>query len=389
MMINVIKIFLVFIISLQLYASSCQEIGKIHSFMEQVRNNETINGDLSFLTHTPLFQKLYKEGLTPAEKTEAAITINGMLKEIKDNRLSDYVDFVNDVKNEADSHTQGFFIKLLLKCGKYVQGCINGMRNISQLNQASWNSERHTSMPELTMDSNGKLQMGEKRMTHSLSLIDPKRTPTERKSIKQNIVNLSDNLIESGDINIREGLGAVRAQRIIRERSGENIKLENSDVIGIDFCIKNAGGEVIRTFSLKGPFMENNLKGTLYEQQLRVTTSQILQQQKAPKKKSKLGRSINRLIREERISKDIDWSNENQKRQVAEALAFSKYIENIESNIKPIKKDILENDAAGELIVDLLGQPKVVQEYIKNQVNQFIAEKGIDNHKTQNIIWIE
>ncbi len=388
-MINLIKIFLVFIISLHLYASSCQEIGRIHTFMESVRNNETINGDLSFLTHTPMFQKLYNEGLTPAEKTEAAITINGMLKEIKDNRLSDYVDFVNDVKNEADSHTQGFFIKLLLKCGKYVQGCINGRKNISQLNQASWNSEIHTSMPELIIDSNGNLGVGNKRIIHGLNLIDPNRTPAERINIKQNIVDLSDNLVESGDINIREGLGAVRAQKIIRERSGENITLENSDVVGIDYCIKNAGGEVIRTFSLKGPFMENNLEATLYAQQLRDTTNQVLQLNKAPKKKSKLGKSINKLIREERISEDIDWSNENQKRQVAEALALSRYIENIESNIKPIKKDILENDAAGELIVDLLGQPKVVQEYIKHQVNQFITENGIDNYKTQNIIWID
>ena len=59
----------------------------------------------------------------------------------------------------------------------------------------------------------------------------------------------------------------------------------------------------------------------------------------------------------------------------------------LKQSINSIKKDMKKNPDH-TLIVDLLGFSEPVKQYIKSQVQSFIATEGIAGYKAENILWV-
>ena len=305
---NAVAIFLIFLISFQVVASVCSEIREIERELQEIEKDTSISGDLNFLTFSPFFEKIYSKN--PEVKADAVKKVNEFIVDFRNSPLkskNSYVEFAYQIKSEqVRPSIRKFFLERIDKCRALLSACIEGLNRFRILINEKFQTSRDVVVPEFTVAPDGKIILGETKMQRLILLENPNLP-----QVKDRIISLSSNLAEAGNIKTREGLGAIRAEPLLRERFNRpEFKLEESDTKGSDFQSVDANGTVTMRYSLKGPFLSERLTESFYEIQYEKAQKYVAKVLSGKEKKfKKMQKEVKKLLESSGKVEQFDMKN--------------------------------------------------------------------------------
>tara|TARA_X000000950_G_C13775694_1_gene602883 strand:- start:118 stop:1077 length:960 start_codon:yes stop_codon:yes gene_type:complete len=304
--------------------------------LEKIREKLLQHGDLlSELTHTPLFKSIIQnpstESVQLAESIQLAnnaidIVLGLKVKGIKPKKNFKPKELLDAITRVKDPASRDFARGLLVRCLiRQILKCKQGILDIIDFNKRK---NINYNLDQYEIGENGLTKKGEP------ILISMNNGSMTNKEFMENSVRLSDNLDEAGNIKIREGIGAVRFMQSRRKK----IDNYHGPLEKVDFIDDNGV-----TYQLKGPFTTEKME-SFYE-----------------------------LHRKRLNKKGISDSD----------LILREIKDQIDRDINSVMKELNGPGKADVLIVDLLGHPKSVKDYIKKTVLE-----RLDGKPTKKIDWV-
>lgn len=383
---NAVAIFLSFLISFQVVASVCSEIREIERKLQEIEQDTSINGDLNFLTFSFLFGKLSSEN--PKVKAEAVKEVNEFITDFRNSPMESknaYMEFANKIKSDqVRTSIRDFFLERIDKCRVLLSACIEGLNRFRILINEKFQTSRDVVVPEFSVSPDGSIVMGRTKKQR-LTLLETPNLP----QAKDRIISLSSNLAEAGNIKTREGLGAIRAEPLLRERFNRpEFKLEESDTKGSDFQSVDTNGTVTMRYSLKGPFLSERLTESFFELRYEKAKKYVDDFLAGREKRyNRMQKDVKRFLERSGKVDQFDMKNPKHQELFIHEYANKMFKQELKQSINSIKKDLKKNPGH-TLIVDLLGFSEPVKQYIKSQIQSFIATEGITGYKAENILWV-